>query len=338
MMSGHGTIDTAVEAVRIGAADFLEKPIALQKLLATVERALAPREALPASGASFAAVGHAPALNEVKKRLAQLAPSPLPVLLRGVPGVLPELFARLMQSSNAPWITASALLADAPNDLLTQAAGGTLFIEELATLAKGQQRGLAYVAERAERNKLRLITFTAQSPDALVETSGFDAALLARLSGVVVRLPALAEYAEDIPEIAAMLLAELVKGGRCPSRRFSPAALAALRSAPWPRDLESLAQTVRTVALTAIGEEIGADDVGRVLAEERAVNPVPGDSLPLDLPLREAREVFERAYFTHHLTREQGSISRVAERSGLERTHLYRKLKQLGIFAGRKES
>jgi len=338
MMSGHGTIDTAVEAVRIGAADFLEKPIALQKLLAAVSRVLAPRDALPAPGASFAAIGRTPALVDVKRRLAQLAASPLSVLLRGPAGAAPELFARILHASSAPWVNAGTSLADAPNDLLTQAAGGTLFVEELAMFAKGQQRGLAYIAERAERHKVRLVTFTSYPIESLADERGFDPALLARLSGVVVRLPALAEYADDIPEIAEMLLAELVKSGRSPARKFSAAALAALRGEPWRRDLESLAQAVRTAALTSLGEEIEEADVARVLADERAANATPGAGLPLDLPLREARELFERAYFAHHLAREQGSISRVAEKSGLERTHLYRKLKQLGIFAGRKEA
>jgi DNA-binding NtrC family response regulator len=120
----------------------------------------------------------------------------------------------------------------------------------------------------------------------------------------------------------------------CPQRAFSTAALNALRGLAWPRNLEELQQVVRSAAVTAIDEEIGVADVERVLIHDRE----PGEfaSLPLDLPLREARETFERAYFEHHLARDT-SISRLAEKSGLERTHLYRKLKALGIATGRKE-
>ena len=147
-------------------------------------------------------------------------------------------------------------------------------------------------------------------------------------------LPALREYAEDIPEIAAMLLAQLVEARFCPPREFSTAALNTLRNFAWPRNLEELQQVVRTAALTALDDEIGAEDVTRALP---AVDGAPTFAgLPLDLPLREAREAFERAYFEHHLARES-SISRLAEKSGLERTHLYRKLKQLGLGPTKKE-
>jgi DNA-binding NtrC family response regulator len=210
-----------------------------------------------------------------------------------------------------------------------------LFVDELGALSKTQQRGLAFAAERAERHKVRLISFTAEEPERLAAERGFDAALLARLAGIVLWLPLLREFAEDIPDVAALMLAQLVESRACPARRFSTAALNALRQASYPRNLEELAQTVRSVALTSLEDEIGLADVERVL-----LRPAPAAGLPdvsLDLPLREAREAFERAYFEHHLAREQGSIARVADKSGLERTHLYRKLKQLGLGPRREE-
>ena len=110
-------------------------------------------------------------------------------------------------------------------------------------------------------------------------------------------------------------------------------ALSALKAYAWPGNLEELAAAVRTVAATALKEEIDAEEVASVVqVEVPALPAVPG--LMLDLPLREAREAFERIYFAHHLDREEGSISRVAEKSGLERTHLYRKLKALGLTVG----
>jgi DNA-binding NtrC family response regulator len=334
VMSGHATIDTAVEATRIGALDFLEKPIAMQKLLGTVKRALRAGEARTEVRLSLAHLGRSAVIADLRKRLAQVAQVPAPLLLRGEPGVQPELFARALQRPGTPWVGAGAGLADAPQDLLGQAAGGVLFVDELAALSRVQQKNLAFVAARADRHKVRVVSFTAEDPRRLAEDRGFDATLLAHLAQLVLALPALRQHAEDVPEIATALLAQLVEARFCPARQFTPAALGVLRGFPWPRNLEELQQVVRSAALAALGEEIDVADVERVMMAPQPQTPLAG--LQLDLPLREAREAFERAYFEHHLARE-GSISRLAERIGLERTHLYRKLKQLGISPGRKD-
>jgi DNA-binding NtrC family response regulator len=334
VMSGHATIDTAVEATRIGALDFLEKPIAMQKLLATVKRALRAGEVRTEARLSLANLGRSAPVADLRKRLAQLAQVGSPLLLRGEPGVMPELFARALQHPGTAWVNASAGLAESPQELLAQSTGGILFVEDLAALSRLQQKNLVFVAARAERQKLRIVSFTAEDPRRLTEERGFDAALLAQLSQLVLTLPALRQHAEDIPEIAAMLLAQYVEARFCPPREFSTAALNLLRNFHWPRNLEELQQVVRSAALAALDDEIGVEYVERVLLAPEAAPVAAG--LPLDLPLREAREAFERAYFEHHLARE-GSISRLAERSGLERTHLYRKLKQLGIGPAKKE-
>jgi DNA-binding NtrC family response regulator len=336
MMSGHGTIETAVEATRIGAIDFLEKPIALQKLLATVKRALRNGGGQAQAGLTLLSLGRSALLVDLRKRLAQIATLSVPVLLRGEPGVMPELFARYLHQSNTPWVVADAALIDAPQDLLAQAASGLIFIEELATLNRAQQKNLAFILGRQEKNKTRFVSFTAEEPARLTAELGFDAALLARLSELSLLLPALREHAEDIPDIAGILLAQLVEARHCPPRHFSTAALNALRQFHWPRNLEDLQGAVKNLALTALEEEIGAADVERVSAQfhPSSATQVP---LPLELPLREAREAFERAYFEQLLAHEGGSIARVAEKSGLERTHLYRKLKALGIAVGKKD-
>jgi len=336
MMSGHGTIETAVEATRIGAIDFLEKPIALQKLLATVKRALRNGGSQPQAGLTLLSLGRSAVLVDLRKRMAQIAALSMPVLLRGEAGVMPELFARYLHQPNTPWIMAGAVLADAPQDLLAQAANGLVFVEELAALTRAQQKNLAFVLGKQERTKTRIVSFTAEEPARLVAELGFDAALLARLSELSLVLPALREHAEDIPDIAAVLLAQLVEARHGPPRHFSTAALNALRQFHWPRNLEDLLGAVKNLAHTALEEEIGAADVERVSAQfhPAAATQVP---LPFELPLREAREAFERAYFEQLLAREGGSIARVAEKSGLERTHLYRKLKALGIATGKRE-
>jgi len=336
MMSGHGTIETAVEATRIGAIDFLEKPIALQKLLATVKRALRDGGSQPQAGLTLLSLGRSALLSDLRKRLAQIATLSMPVLLRGEPGIMPELFARYLHQPNTPWLAAGAALAEAPQDLLAQAASGVIFVEELASLTRVQQRNLALVLAKQEKYSTRVVSFTSEEPARLTGEIGFDAALLARLSELTLQLPALREHAEDIPDIAGILLAQLVEARNCPPRHFSTAALNALRQFHWPQNLLDLQAAVKNLALTALEEEISAADVERVAAQ---FHPVAESqvALPLELPLREAREAFERAYFEQLLAREAGSIARVAEKSGLERTHLYRKLKALGISTGKKE-
>lgn len=336
MMSGHGTIETAVEATRIGAIDFLEKPIALQKLLATVKRALRNGGAQEQAGLTPLSLGRSAVMIELRKRLAQIATLSVPVLLRGEPGVMPELFARYLHQPNTPWVVAGAALSDAPQELLAQAAGGLIFVEELATLTRVQQKNLAFILGRQEKAKTRVVSFTADEPARLSAELGFEAGLLARLAEVSLLLPALREHAEDIPDIAGIVLAQLVEAKSCPPRHFSTAALNALRQFHWPRNLLDLQGAVKNLALTALEEEIGAADVERVLAQFQPATSTQV-TLPLELPLREAREAFERAYFEQLLSREGGSIARVAEKSGLERTHLYRKLKALGIATGKRE-
>src|SRR5258706_9843146 len=140
MMSGHGTIETAVEATRIGALDFLEKPIALQRLLVTVKRALRNPESPSAPQLTLSTLGRSPALAEAKKRLSQLAQSSAALLLRGERGIRPELFGRLLVSPGAPFLAGPELLAEPPSEELARAAGGLLFVTDVRRLARGGQR------------------------------------------------------------------------------------------------------------------------------------------------------------------------------------------------------
>jgi DNA-binding NtrC family response regulator len=131
------------------------------------------------------------------------------------------------------------------------------------------------------------------------------------------------------------MLTRLVEAREAPARQFTTAALNALRNHDWPGNLAQLESTVRTLALTSPAEQISLEDVNHCLPA-RSAAARPGHDLPLDQPLRDARDAFERVYFEYHIAREGGNISRVAETVGLERTHLYRKLKQLGIRLARK--
>jgi DNA-binding NtrC family response regulator len=335
MMSGHATIETAVEATRIGALDFLEKPVALQRLLATVKRALRSPEAAAAPQLALSALGRSPALADAKKRLAQLAQAAAPLLLRGERGMRPELFARLLAAPSAPFLSGAELLAEPPSELLAKATGGILFFPDLARLARGEQRSLEFLLTRAEKHKVRLVSFSPLDMKSLAEKHDFDPELGARLSELTLRLPALREFAEDVPDLASLMLAQMVEARACPQRRLSIAVLNALRHHVWPGNLTELEGVVKDLALSSLDEEIQLDDVERVLAGRAVPGALP--EVLLDRPYREAREAFERVYFEHLLSREHGSMSRVAERSGLERTHLYRKLKALGLPVGRRE-
>jgi len=335
MMSGHGTIETAVEATRIGALDYLEKPIALQRLLSTVKRALRNHDLTAPRQLSLTALGRSASLMELRKRLAQLAQTAAPLMLRGEPGMLPEIFARQLAAPGAPFLAGAELLADAPSDLLARAGGGVLFLPDLARLQRGEQKNLEFLLARADKHRARIVSFSPLDAKALIERHGYDAALAARLSELTLRLPALREFAEDVPDLAAQMLAQLVEARVCPPRRLSIGALNALRHHRWPGNLAELEHAVKNLALTALEEEVSVEDVERVLAAQAPAASAP--DLALDRPYREAREAFERVYFENLLAAASGSMSRVAEKSGLERTHLYRKLKALGLPVGRRE-
>jgi two-component system, NtrC family, nitrogen regulation response regulator NtrX len=335
MMSGHGTIETAVEATRIGALDFLEKPIALQRLLATVKRALRNPETAVAPELSIAALGRSSALADTKKRLAQLAASGAALLLRGERGMRAELFARLLAAPGAPFLAGGEMLAQSPSELLAKATGGILFIADLSRLGHAEQRNLEFLLARAEKHRVRVVSFSPLDVRSLSEKHDFDPELGARLGELTLKLPAVREFAEDVPDLASLMLAQLVEARVCPPRRFAIAALNALRHHTWPGNLVELESVVKDLALSALEEEIQLEEVERGLAARAAPGALP--EVAFDRPYREAREAFERVYFEHLLAREHGSMSRVAERSGLERTHLYRKLKALGLPVGRRE-
>jgi len=338
MMSGHGTIDTAVEATRIGAYDFLEKPIALQKLLSTVGRALRQGAVQPKPALSLASLGRAPLISDLKQRLERIANLKTPVLLVAEPGCGTELCAHFLHLPNSPWVTPESLtaLAEAPLDLLAQAKEGTLFLPEIVDLNKLEQKGLALLMSKLEKYNVRLICASSKSLPELVAQGAFDSRLFQNLSGLTIRVPSLREHREDVPELANLFLSRLVEAREAPTRTFSTAALNALRNCDWPGNLSQLQSTVRTLALTVLHDEIGLADVNRVLAQFDVELPGVAKTLPLHLTLREARDAFERVYFEHHIAREGGNMSRVAEKVGLERTHLYRKLKQLGVRISRR--
>jgi DNA-binding NtrC family response regulator len=336
MMSGHGTIESAIEATRIGAFDFLEKPISLPKLVATVGKALAGGRVLAKPGLSFAHLGRAKVISELRQRLDQVSRLRMPLLLTGESGCGFELIARTVHLRNTPWFAPSehAWLAQNPFAPLAEARDGVLFVENIERLTRNEQRGLSQLITKLEKFNVRLVAATSHPLIPMIEAGEFDSNLHAQLSGIALRIPSLREHAEDIPDLANTMLLQMVESNESPMRSFSVGALNALRNLEWPGNLPVLQNAVKTLALTSLATEITTDDVARVAAElglNVAVGDMPMGGIPFDLPLREARERFEFQYFLHHIRHEEGNMSRVADKVGLERTHLYRKLKQLGI-------
>ena len=336
MMSGHGTIDSAVEATRVGAIDFLEKPIALQKLLGTVKKALKHEVTPVKPPLTLDAFSRSPLLKDLRKRLEQAASRTPVLLLKSATGSIAEICARTLQTPKTPWLDLSVSSAPLSQEMLANASGGILFVADLMLLGKLQQKNLIFALERLEKYKLQLIAASSRPLSALTEL-GWEPALIARLGEVWLTLPQISSHPDEVPEIATLILAHLVERNEVPARGFSSAALNALRLHPWQGEWVELLAIVKNLALTALEEQITLEDVSGLLRHESSENPQPPPALPLfDTPLREAREAFERLYFEHHLRNERANMTRIAERTGLERTHLYRKLKQLGLNVGRR--
>ena len=335
MMSGHGTIDSAVEATRIGATDFLEKPIALQKLLGTVKKALKHETVLQKRPLTLDAFTRSPLLKDLKRRLEQAAAKTSVLLLKSASGSIAEMCARTLQTHRTPWLDLSTLTTPLTQEMLQNTSGGIVFIADLAQLGKLQQMNLAFAIDRLERQNLQLIAASSRPLAALVE-SGWDAVLANRLGEVWIALPQLSGHADDVPEIASLLLADLAERGEVPLRHFSSGAQNVLRLHRWQGEWAELLATVKNLALSALEDEISVDDVARTLQPDTAASDTSLAVKFFDLPLREAREGFERMYFEYHLAGERGNMTRLAEKTGLERTHLYRKLRQLGLNIGRR--
>ena len=341
MMSGHGTIETAVEATRIGAFDFLEKPIGLSKLLTTIARAFKTAASKEPRRISLAMLGTSAPIRDAEKALESLIAARRPVLILGEAGTGHDLAARALQTSGSPFVVLAngGRLANNPLTLLEEARDGVLYGAEIGQYSRAEQKGLAFLLPKLDKHNIALVATSSEPLANLASEGRFDAALLSQLSSGALVLPPLRARRDDIPalierfwraagadERAAPLLASL-----------SPAALTALSNAYWPGNLDHLQSVVANMQL--LRGEITPDLVKRLLGESASPNQVLAPEITtrfFELPLREAREAFERIYFEQLLGREQSNMSKAAEKAGLERTHLYRKLKQLNIRFSRR--
>jgi two-component system, NtrC family, nitrogen regulation response regulator NtrX len=348
MMSGHGTIETAVEATKIGAFDFLEKPVGLQKLLGTVSRALKTAMAREPRRVSLATLGTSAAVRDVERQLEQLLAARKPILILGESGTGHDIAGRALHTPDTPRVVlaSGARLAANPLAILEEARDGTLYCAEIGQYTKAEQRGLAFLLPKLDKANVALVCTSAEMLGNLAAEGKFEAALLSALSTGAVMLPPLRSRREDIPALIERFWSEVASQERNAAQTstrlvatLQPAAMSSLAAAYWPGNLDHLQSVVANLALFAGSGDITSDHVKRLLGEAAAANQTVAPEITarfFELPLREAREAFERIYFEQLLGREQSNMSRVAERAGLERTHLYRKLKQLSIRFARR--
>jgi DNA-binding NtrC family response regulator len=365
MMSGHGTVETAVEATRLGAFDFVEKPLSLTKLLRTVERALDAGRRKRLSERSQASslavpIGKSKATQALREQIQNAASSSSPVLLVGELGSGREAYARYLHSLSARsakpfFMVVCASLSGDPGaalfgserdgkvelGALDQAAGGTLYLSGLEDLSSDAQRALLGAIEQNSymrvggRERLtinvRWISSAQEGFELRATPEPFRRDLLAHLNVITLRVPPLREYAEDVPDLLRFYVDRLVDDQHLSLRRFSVAAQNRLRNYPWPGNVGELKNLVQRVLILGAGEEIRLEEIERELAVKLANDePLVKQDL-LALPLREAREQFERAYLQQQLLLCNGKVGQLAKRVGMERTHLYRKLRALGV-------
>jgi two-component system nitrogen regulation response regulator NtrX len=377
VISGHGTIETAVTAIKKGAYDFLEKPFNADRLLVLIERA---REAARLKrenaelklklGDDRELIGRSPAIQQVRNAIQRVALTGSRVLITGPPGVGKEIAARLIHTSSrraeAPFVVINAatmapermevelfgcepgfLGADRPRQLGTfeRAHGGTLLLDEVADMPLETQGKILRVLQ--EQSFLRLggqrrievdvRVIAASNRDLQGEIAGgrFREDLYYRLNVVPIRVPPLSERRADIPMLAEYFMARAAEIAGLPARRLSPEAVALLQSADWPGNVRQLRNVLEWLLIMAPGDpkaEISVDSLPPEFVEAATAGfGAAANGELMVLPIREAREHFERAYLQAQLERFSGNISRTASFVGMERSALHRKLKSLAI-------
>ncbi len=377
IISGHGNIEIAVAAIKQGAYDYIEKPFNIDQLMVVIARAmetsrlrrenveLRRRDAEPP-----VLIGSSPAFRSLKCALDKVTKSNGRVMLRGPAGSGKELAARYIHAnsgrSDHPFVTVGAAAIEpdrmeevlfgregpergAEPGLLEQADGGVLFFDEVADMPLGtQSKILRVLVDQAFtrvggtekiRVDIRVLSSTNRDLAQLAEQGLFRQELLHRLAVVPIDVPSLDERREDIPELAAFFLEMFNKQQGLTQRHLSDEAQAILQTMLWPGNVRQLKNMMERVLILG-------DDQGDIKASEL---PMP-DQAPEEgegrvvlsaslatLPLREARELFEREYLLTQINRFGGNISRTANFVGMERSALHRKLKSLGVVTSAKQ-
>lgn len=369
MMSGHGTVETAVEATRLGAYDFLEKPLSLAKLLLTIERALEAdklhRENIglrKRAAPIIEPVGKSATMQRLREQVKRIAQHDTWVLITGEPGSGRETFARYLHSQshrrNRPFVDLSVSTIARGNSArelfgseengrvqyggLEQASGGTLFLDEVADMdleAQAQLLGaldtgsfLRVGGTEPVKIDVRIVAATQFKLEKYVQDGRFREDLFYHLNVVPLHIPPLREHHEDVPELLAYYVDWLATHERLPYRHFSVAAQNFLRNHAWHGNVRELKNLVQRTLILGTGEDVLQDEIEGIIGTLPTLQGFETEpQVSFDQPLREAREQFEKAYLEHQLRKHAGNVSKMAKEVGMERTHLYRKLRSLGV-------
>ncbi|MCH8521417.1 sigma-54 dependent transcriptional regulator [Glycocaulis sp.] len=373
VISGHGTIETAVSAIRKGAYDFIEKPFKSDKLLLTVERALEATQ-LRRENAELRArtemasefIGRSPAATQLRQTIDRVAAANSRVLIAGPAGCGKELIARLIHArsprAGGQFVPVSSAMmnperveeelfgaerADGGIDrigLLEQAHGGTLFLDEVGDMPLATQGKLLrmLVEQRFRRLgggvdvevNVRVLSSTSRDLRALITQGRFREDLYHRLAVVPVEVPPLSDRREDIPLLVEHFIERLSAMSGLSPRSIGEDAMAALQAHSWPGNVRQLRNNVERVLILASGDPAKPITLDALPSEVVGRENGPGGldtERMIALPLRDARENFEREYLKAQISRFGGNISRTASFIGMERSALHRKLKSLGV-------
>ena len=358
MISGHGTIETAVQATQKGAYDFIEKPPQVERLLLTISRAIREYELRQEnfklrskSGETQDLLGSSSEIASVRHVVKQVAASESRVLMTGESGTGKEVVARLIHTASAraekpfvilsPGAVSENTMQTALLSVLEQANGGTLYLDEVADLTQGMQAQLLRFLQDGviedpasgmpRPANVRVISATSRNLKRLVDEGKFRAELFYRLNVVPIEVPPLRTRTQDVPTLTNHFLKVLAPDEES-TPTISPAAMAILTSYNWPGNVRQLRNMVEWLIIMYPGKTIGADMLpGEVKQSEPQRTTLMEEAVTL--PLRDAREMFERNYLHNQLSRFSGNISRTADFVGMERSALHRKLKSLGVEA-----
>jgi len=368
IMSGHGTLETAVEATRLGAFDFVQKPLSLAKLLATVRKALESRpfaKTVELSGQhplTVEPLGNSPVIQLLRNNAKQAANNASPVMITGESGSGRETLARYihqLSSSVGEMVTldhsqaggdnvysylfGSTLNGRAVNGLLDTASGSVLFIPKLhrlppntLDLLNNALEANGYTPEGGTELKplgCRIICSASENLEQLVQDGQLHATLYFHLNVLPLKVPALRERPEDIPELIRYFSDWFPNHENLPYRSFSVSVQNRMRNHSWPGNVRELRNLIQRLLVLGGEGEVSVQEVEDILSQSAAslATNGSGHSRLFELPLREAREQFERDYLTYQLKKAGGSVGKLSDSVGMERTHLYRKLRSLGI-------
>ena len=372
MISGHGTVEMAVSALKIGAYDFIEKPFKSDRLLMLIERAVETARLkrenaalLERAGGAFELVGASPAITQINQAIERVARTSSRVLVTGAAGVGKEVVARLIHQrsarGNGPFVIVNCatmrpdrleqeLFGEEAEDrtktgILERCHGGTLLLDEVADMpweTQGkfvrilQDQGFQRIGGHATVEvDIRVIASTGRPLEPEIAARRFREDLYYRLRVVPIDLPLLRDRRPDIPDLARHFMAKAAARAGLPERGFSDDALAALQAYDWPgnvRELGNVIDRLLIMAQAGPGEKLTARMMPpEILGEETMLPRFEKGGEIMALPLREAREMFEREYLMAQIDRFGGNVSRTAEFVGMERSALHRKLKLLGL-------